>query len=123
MAGKYPALGGVRFGWVTVNGQQLSRDLWVFADGTWRERDRGLAENITGSNHLVPPAEVELLLAGSPEVLVVGTGMYGSLTLTAEAGGLLEERKVRAECLPSPEAVARFGELTCPRALLLHVTC
>lgn len=111
------------FGQVVVNGEVWDKDVCVRADGSVKKRKKRLAKEAYGSGHVVGPAELEGVCRGAPQVLVIGSGYAGALTLCAEGRQWLQERGIAVEVLPTPRAVQRFLELEGPRAALIHVTC
>ncbi len=68
--------------------------------------------------------DLDEVLGELPERLVVGTGAFGRLR--ADRSLLLELRRrgIEVECLPTGDAVRRYGELDPARtAAALHLTC
>jgi hypothetical protein len=52
---------GTSFGSITIDGKHYPYDIWIFADGSIRRRDR---------DHEFTLDEFDLLLEGNPEVVV-----------------------------------------------------
>jgi hypothetical protein len=112
-----PEMGGYRFGRVTIDGREETRDVIVLPErvvrGWWRREGHGLQfEDL---------AEV---LDELPERLLVGTGAYGRMQPDPGVLETLRARGVDVEVLPTAQAVERYGELD-PRttAAALHLTC
>jgi hypothetical protein len=84
----------------------------------WRE---------TGTAHVpgIQPADVEELLEKGAAVVVLSRGMQRALRVQPETLGLLEERGVAVQVLPTAEAVRRYNELAGrePAGALIHSTC
>jgi hypothetical protein len=106
-----------RFGRLTVDGQEHTRDLIVMSDrvvaGWWRPESHSLAME-----------DLDDVLDELPLRLVLGVGAYGRLQPDAAVIAELERRGVEVECLPTDAAVRRYGELDERRAAAaLHLTC
>jgi hypothetical protein len=111
-----PEIEDYRFGRVTIDGHEETRDVIVLPErvvrGWWGKEGHGLV--------LEDLADVLEL----PERLLVGTGAYGQLRPDPAALEALRSRGVDVEVLPTAEAVERYGRLD-PRktAAALHLTC
>ena len=106
-----------RFGRVTVDGQEHTRDLIVLPNRVvsdwWRQE-----------GHSLVIGDLEEVLGELPERLVLGVGAYGRLRPSEAVIAELERRGVRVECLPTDAAVGRYGELDeRSTAAALHLTC
>ena len=109
-------IAGYRFGRVTVDGREITRDVIVLAgrvvENWWRREGHELAW--VDLEHVVD----ELLSR-----LVVGTGVDQRMRPDPAVLDRLKERGVEVECLPTELAVARFAELDPGKtAAALHLT-
>jgi hypothetical protein len=108
---------GYRFGHVTVDGRELTRDVIVLpgrvVENWWRREGHELAW-----------VDLEDVADELPARLVVGTGTDQRMRPDQDALDRLRGRGVEVECLPTDRAVQRFGELD-PEATAaaLHLTC
>ena len=106
-----------RFGRVTVDGREHTRDLIVLPDRVvpdWWRRE----------GHALAIADLDEVLDELPERLVLGVGAHGRLRPDAAVIAELERRGVEVECLPTEAAVRRYGELDERNAAAaLHLTC
>jgi hypothetical protein len=106
-----------RFGRLTVDGQQHTRDLIVLPDrvvSDWWRRD----------GHALAMEDLDEVLDDLPERLVLGVGAQSQLRPDPGVIEQLERRGVHVECLPTDAAVRRYGELDERRtAAALHLTC
>jgi hypothetical protein len=105
------------FGRLTVDGRQETRDLIVLPNRVvtdwWRRAGHSLAVE-----------DLEGVLDELPGRLVLGVGAYGRLRPDPAVIAELERRGVEVECLPTDEAVRRYGELDERQAAAaLHLTC
>ncbi|HYX87149.1 MAG TPA: MTH938/NDUFAF3 family protein [Gaiellales bacterium] len=106
-----------RFGHVTVDGRQETRDVIVLPHRVvrewWRREGHGLVL-----------ADLEGVLDELPARLILGTGAYGQLHPDPETIRELERRGVAVEAMPTAEAVDRYGALDpAATAAALHLTC
>lgn len=112
-----------RFGSIVIDNKKYSRDVLIFPDGRVEPRQGGLW--MFGS-HTIRRKEVERLLEGEPEVVIIGTGTSNKARLSAEAENWAKERKLKLTVLPSYEAIARLNELADKGrkvAAMIHITC
>ncbi|MBV8734975.1 MAG: hypothetical protein JO321_01835 [Solirubrobacterales bacterium] len=105
------------FGRLSVDGSEQRRDVIVLPDRVvtdWWRRE----------GHSLVLEDVQDVLEELPERLIVGVGAYGRLRPDRAAIEELERRGVAVECLPTQDAVRRYGELDERRtAAALHLTC
>lgn len=106
-----------RFGHLTVDGTEETRDLIVLPDGVvrnWWRRD----------GHSLVLEDLTEVLDRLPGHLVVGTGAVGRLDPDPSVLDALRERGIEVEVLRTAEAVRRYGELDPSTvAAALHLTC
>jgi hypothetical protein len=105
------------FGRIVVDGQEERRDVIILPDrivrNWWRKDGHSLIVEDFGD-----------VLDELPGHLVVGTGASGRMRPDREAIRELEERGVKVESMPTPEAVHRYLELDpAATAAALHLTC
>jgi len=112
-----PEIDSYRFGCVTIDGREETRDLIVLPQrvvrGWWRKEGHGLVLE-----------DLEEVLDELPERLLVGTGEFGQMRPDPGMLETLRDRGVDVEVLPTADAVERYAELD-PRktAAALHLTC
>ena len=106
------------FGTITIDGRTFTRDLKIVGGRVvpnwWRVE-----------GHVLLPADIEDILAASPEVLVVGTGMPGMMSVSREVRRLLAERGIELVVKPTREACDAFNNIVDTRgtAFAAHLTC
>jgi hypothetical protein len=106
-----------RFGRITVDGREHTRDVIVLPDRVvpdwWRREGHSLAIE-----------DLDEVLDELPTRLVLGVGAHGRLHPDPAVIAELERRGVTVECLPTDAAVRRYGELDeRDTAAALHLTC
>ncbi len=119
----YPRIDEVAFGSVTIDGERLDHDIHLRANGKVKERKKKWARKDYETSHILGPRELKKALKRGAELLIVGAGFDSMLRLADEGRDLLEQRGVRWEMLPTPEAVERWNSMQGRKALILHVTC
>lgn len=119
----YPQIDGVEFGSVTVGGETFEHDIHIRAQGKIKKRKKKWARKDYGTSHMIGPRELKKALARGAEVLIIGEGFDGMVRLADEGRELLEQRGVRWQILPTPDAVETWNEAEGRKALILHVTC
>ena len=110
-------IAGYRFGRVTVDGREITRDVIVLpgrvVENWWRREGHQLAW-----------VDLEDVVDELPSRLVVGTGADERMRPDPDSLARLKDRGVEVECLPTDRAVARFAELDPAKtAAALHLTC
>lgn len=110
---------GYRFGRIEVDGRAYHKDVLLLPPRVlspwWRRQ-----------GHSLVLADLDEVLAYAPQVLVVGRGASGALTVPAETQRSLAAAGIEVEALLTEPACARFGELLGQGrrvAAGLHLTC
>ncbi|MBN2474021.1 MAG: ROK family protein [Pirellulales bacterium] len=120
---EYPHIIGTEFGKITVGRKTYSRDIYIRADGKVKKRDKATAKAVYGSSHTVGPEELEKVCRGGLEMLFVGAGQSGQLSLNEDARRYLSRRSIQCAVLPTPKAAEAYNKSKQRRAALIHVTC
>jgi hypothetical protein len=106
------------FGHITIDGKRYSRDLIVFPDrvkaGWWRKE-----------GHRLQMEDLTEVLEAKPEVLVVGTGYYGEMTVPAETRKQVESKGIELVIQKTADAAQSLNRLITSRNVVaaLHLTC
>ncbi|WP_297506007.1 Mth938-like domain-containing protein [Thermococcus sp.] len=111
------------FGRIAINGETYEHDVVVYPSGKVEERKKWISKRKHGTSHRIDPKELREYLKEDFDVLIVGTGFYGYLSLLPESRELVREKDVIE--LPTKEAVEKFNELVGKKRVLgiFHVTC
>ncbi len=111
------------FGRITVEGDVYGHDIVVYPSGRVERRKKWISKEKHGTSHRLDPEELKEYLTEDFDLLLVGTGMYGKLSLLPESRKLAEGKEVIE--LPTGEAVKVFSEESGKRRVLaiFHVTC
>jgi hypothetical protein len=106
------------FGRIVIDGKRYNRDLIIFPDkvqaGWWRKE-----------GHHLHKADLREVLEAKPEVLVIGTGYYGEMTVPAETRKNVESEGIELIVQKTAEACKTFNRLMESRKVVaaLHLTC
>lgn len=106
------------FGRIVIDGKHYSSDLIVFPDkvrdGWWRKE-----------GHRLNVEDLKDVLEAKPEVLVVGTGNSGLMTILPETRKHVESEGIELIAQKTAEACETFNRLVKSRkvAAALHLTC
>ena len=108
-----------QFGKITIRGKSYTTDVQIFpdgrvADGWWRKH-----------GHRLTLPDLEALLASEPEVLVVGTGVYGRMLPEDGLQKTLKKMGINLILAPNDQAIQHFTRLFSerPTAGGFHLTC
>jgi hypothetical protein len=109
----------IQFGKITIKGNTYTTDVQIFpdgrvADGWWRKH-----------GHHLTLADLDVLLASKPDVLVVGTGVYGRVLPEDGLEETLQNMGIDVILAPNDQARAYFNRLfgDRPTAGGFHLTC
>ncbi|MFQ6129892.1 MAG: MTH938/NDUFAF3 family protein [Candidatus Hadarchaeaceae archaeon] len=105
------------FGSITVGGKHYTHDVWIFADGSIRRRDR---------NHEFTLDELDLLLDGGPEIVIVGTGQSGCVEIDEDVVREAGRRGIKIISDVTPNALKQYNEAVKAKrkvAGAFHTTC
>jgi len=106
------------FGRIIIDGKRYSSDLIVFPDkvrdGWWRKE-----------GHRLHVEDLKDVLEAKPEVLVVGTGYSGLMTVPPETRKFVESEGIELIAQKTAEACKTFNRLVKSRKVVaaLHLTC
>lgn len=114
---------GVKFGAITVNGKTYGHDIVIYPSGRIERRKKEISKRKHDTSHKLDPEELTEYLREDFDVLVVGTGMYGMLSLLPESRALVGNREIIEK--PTRDAAELFNELRKEKRVLgvFHITC
>lgn len=110
-------------GWIEVDGVRYSRDIIIHTDWKVTERETHLSLHYRDGCFHTPLSEDELrfLLEEKPEVVIIGAGYKGMMSLTPRAKEMLGG--IEHEILMTQQAVDRVNEEDRRFVAILHITC
>ncbi len=112
------------FGSVTISGIKYG-DILIIGEKIIL-RDQNLLEKLYGTSHKIGSEEIEKLLEGGPEVIIVGAGQSGALDSSPELEDAASDNNVQLIFLNTPEAIEEFNKQVENGKrvnALIHVTC
>lgn len=118
-----PSIEATGFGWMKIDGKRYTKDVLIRPSGEIEKRRKKLSKKFFGTSHRMSLEEAEHVLSGPADLLVVGTGQYGRLTLTEEARDHFRSLGCEVRALPTPEALEEYNRARGEVAGLFHLTC
>jgi hypothetical protein len=112
-------IAGYHFGRIEIDGRVFTSDITITperVDDTWWRHE----------SHSLAIADVAGIVAAKPDILVIGTGYFGRMTVPDATRRHLEAQGIEVRQLRTGKAVQEFNRLqTEPRriAAALHLTC
>jgi len=120
---EYPEVQAGEFGKVLVGGQIYDYDVVIRGDGQVKKRKKKLSREVHGQAHTLSAAELAYVCAGGVPQLIIGAGYHAGVTLGKDARRFVDERGIKLELHPSPQAAEVYNRTPGRKALLFHVTC
>ena len=111
------------FGSITIDGKTFEHDVVIGLSGGVRKRRKKLSKAEYGTSHILSKAEAKDVFEDGCELLVIGAGQDGRLSLSPEAEAYFEKKSCRVVTKPTPDAVAEFNAARGRKIGLMHVTC
>jgi hypothetical protein len=112
-------ISGYRFGTIDIGGRTYTSDVIItperVIDGWWRQQGHALAV-----------ADLDHVVAAKPDVLVIGTGYLGRMSVSQETRRYLEAQGIHVRDARTGEAVHDFNRLQKEPGRVvaaLHLTC
>ncbi|MGD8813844.1 MAG: MTH938/NDUFAF3 family protein [Anaerolineales bacterium] len=113
-----PKIDAYRFGRLVVDGIAYDRDLILFPNGVQEDWSRQ-------ESHLLSIFDLSNILEDQPQVLIIGTGYWGSMKVPEEVLKELENRGIEPMILKSKQACAAYNQRfeQAHVVLAIHLTC
>jgi hypothetical protein len=112
-------ISGYRFGTIDVGGRTYTSDVIItperVIDRWWRQQGHALAV-----------ADLDDVMAARPDVLVIGTGYFGRMSVSHETRRYLEAQGIQVRDARTAEAVHDFNQRQKEPGrvvAVLHLTC
>ena len=112
-------ISGYRFGKIDIGGKTYTSDVIItperVIDGWWRQQGHALAVT-----------DLDNVVAARPDVLVIGTGYFGRMSVSQETRRYLEEQGIQVRDARTGEAVRDFNQRQREPGRVvaaLHLTC
>jgi hypothetical protein len=118
-----PRIDWTRFGSVTIDGEVYEHDVLIRLGGALEKRKKKLSKAIYGTSHIISLAEARHVYQQGAELLLIGTGQSGTVTLSEEAAAYFTRHRCQVQLLPTPEVIPVWNQAEGPVIGLVHVTC
>ncbi|HTK07552.1 MAG TPA: MTH938/NDUFAF3 family protein [Ktedonobacteraceae bacterium] len=118
-----PAIDQTTFGSITIEGKLFAHDVIIQLNGQVKKRKKKLSKAIYGTSHIISLAEAKYIYEQDARRLLIGTGQYGNVTLSAEAADYFMQKHCQVQLLPTPQAIVAWNEAEDAPIGLFHVTC
>jgi hypothetical protein len=111
------------FGFIEIDGVTYTHDIVIHSDGTISKREKKKSKGLKGEYGHTPLSskELDFIASENPEVIYIGTGQYGSLPITSDAGIILDQYKTVIE--DTPGVISALTGENRRYIAILHVTC
>jgi hypothetical protein len=109
---------GCHFGSLRVGGETYTEDLIILPD-------RIISDWWRGEGHRLRPEDLDVVFETKPDVLVVGSGYFGQLSVSDRAREQLAASGIELVVERTGLAWKTYNALlpTCPVGAALHLTC
>jgi hypothetical protein len=109
---------GYDFGEITIDGKTYTSDVIIYkdrVDDNWRRIE----------GHRLSLSDVIQILSRKPEILIIGTGADGVMSVPEKVKAEIEARGVKVIVLKTGEACEKYNELSPIKNVIaaLHLTC
>ncbi|MBE3559504.1 MAG: hypothetical protein IMW89_09790 [Ktedonobacteraceae bacterium] len=118
-----PQIDRTTFGSITIEGTTFVHDVVIRLDGKIKKRKKKLSKAIYGTSHTLSLDEARDIYEKGTDRLIIGTGQYDNVRLSAEATDYFNRKGCQVELLPTPAAIHAWNEASGAVAGLFHVTC
>jgi hypothetical protein len=107
------------FGNITIDGEKYTSDVIIFPrriTDWWREK-----------GHFLQPQDITEIMAAQPDVIIVGTGYHGRMSVSDEVKDLCLQRNIKLYIKSTGEAVKLYNKISKQEEKTivagLHLTC
>ncbi len=106
------------FGEIIIDGEKYTNDVKIFPNevkGNWWRKE----------GHSLHPEDIEDVIENSPEILIVGTGAYGRVSILEETEVFIESKGIKLIAKETEDACNTYNELKDEKKTVaaLHLTC
>ena len=118
-----PAIGDTGFGYISVDGSKIERDIVIRLSGKIKKRNKRLSETIYGTSHIVSLEEAKHVYQDGAERLIIGSGQEGRLKLSTKAVEYFKKKECKVNLQPTSKAIKYWEKAKGAVIGLFHVTC
>jgi hypothetical protein len=113
-------------GWLKIKVKGVKYHQALISGGKVFERDDKKLRELFNTTHRLGDWEEELLLAGKPEIIIIGSGWQGVLKMDPQFQEQCAKANVKLQVLLTPKAVRQYNKLIDKGKkvnALIHTTC
>jgi len=118
-----PEINKTSFGSIMVNKETYEYDIIITLNSEAKKRRKKLSKAVYGTSHTISKDEAKYVYEDGADVLIVGSGQYGTVELSEEAADYLKKKNCKVILLPTPQAIKEWNRLEGKVIGLFHVTC
>ncbi len=113
-----PKIESMRFGKIIIDGHSYNRDVIVLPD-------RVLPNWWRVEGHSLCLEDLQQALAAQLELLVIGTGIFGRMSVPEDVRGQVESEGIEVHVIATREACDHYNQMREEKrsAAALHITC
>ena len=111
------------FGTITIGVKTYEHDVLIRLSGEVAKRKKKLSKKHYGTSHVLSKDEAKFVFEKGCEQLILGSGQYGNVHLSAEAEAYFVKKGCSVLLQPTPEAIHTFNGSHAKKIGLFHVTC
>jgi len=108
-----------KFGHIVIKGQEYTSDVIIY-------HDRVGAGWVREEEHRLHPVDITDILNAQPDILIIGTGYAGVLTVPKELIAHIAAQRIEVNVEKTPAAVELYNSLLGQKHYViaaLHITC
>jgi hypothetical protein len=114
---------GTTFGEIVIDGKTYEHDVVIRLSGEIIKRKKKLSKRLYGTSHVLSKDEAKFLFEEGCEQIIIGSGQFGNVQLSPEAGAYFAKHDCQVLLKPTPEAIGAFNRSRARKIGLFHVTC
>lgn len=114
---------GTTFGEIVIDGKTYEHDVVIRLSGEIIKRKKKLSKRLCGTSHVLSKDEAKFLFEEGCEQIIIGSGQFGNVRLSPEAGAYFAKHDCEVLLKPTPEAIGAFNRSHARKIGLFHVTC
>jgi hypothetical protein len=114
---------GTEFGSITIDGKTYDHDVVIGLSGEVTKRKKRLSKEQYGTSHIISKAEAKAIYERGCDVIIIGAGQDGNVSLSAEAKDYFDDHGCNVVLQRTPQAIDAFNRSRAHKIALMHVTC
>ena len=110
----------------SINIDDVKYDQVLLVGDKVLERNFDKLKELFGTSHKIADWELRELFSDKPEIIIVGTGQNGALTVSEDVIGAINDKNIELIIKTTPQAVIEYNKLKQEGKkvnALIHTTC